>query len=306
MSNRVLRGKLTLAGTCGCFLLAVIGTSFVRAQSSATEDWEKAAGGKMAFDAASVKRVPLDDKTDSYRYQFEPGGRLVVRDFRVIDLIIIAWHLRAFEIEGPTWISGQGTHYDIDAEAAGDPTDDQMRLMLQSLLEDRFHLAAHMASKVEPHLALQRNGSIGSGVSQTKDGSCTPLTDYGAQAPLPVAPAGATPFCGFKARLVKLEDGGSAERFEWHGMPIANVARVLGTELRREVNDDTGLSGSFDVTLEFRPGDFWGGPPPPGAAGSTAPSLFAAVQDQLGLKLVPEKGPVQVLVIDHIEEPTPN
>jgi uncharacterized protein (TIGR03435 family) len=81
---------------------------------------------------------------------------------------------------------------------------------------------------------------------------------------------------------------------------------VLGTELSREVNDEAGLSGDFDVTLEFRPDNFSAGSAAPGLAGSTAPSIFAAVQEELGLRLVAEKAPVQVLAIDHAEQPTAN
>jgi uncharacterized protein (TIGR03435 family) len=260
---------------------------------------------RLVFDVASVKRVAPNAK-EEYEYRFEPGGKLIIRNFRVIDLIIIAWHLRAFEIEGPAWISRQGTYYDIDAEAAGNPTIDQMRVMLRSLLEDRFHLVAHLQSNSGPYFALRRGGPLGSGLTPTRPGACMHLADYGARAPLPVAPAGATPFCGFKARLVKWEGGGTATRFEWQGMPIANVARVLGTQLDREVNDDTGLSGDFDVRLEFRPDNFSGGSAAPGLAESTAPSIFAAVQEELGLKLVAEKGPVEVLAIDHVEQPTAN
>ena len=261
---------------------------------------------RPAFDVASVKPVAADAK-EEYQYRFEPGGRLVIRHFRVRDMILVAWHLRDFEVEGgPAWISQQGKYYDIDAEAAGNPTIDQMRVMLQSLLEDRFHLVAHLQSKVRPYFALRRNGSPGKDLALTKPGACTHLADYGARAPLPVAPAGATPFCGFKARLVKWEGGGTAMRFEWHGMPIANVARVLGTELYREVNDETGLGGDFDVALEFRPDNFSGGRPAPGVAESTAPSIFTAVQEQLGLKLVAAKGPVEVLAIYHADEPTAN
>ena len=172
---------------------------------------QEKANQRLAFDVASVKPVAADAK-EEYQYRFEPGGRLAIRNFRVIDLIIIAWHVRDFEIEGgPAWISQQGTYYDIDAEAAGNPTIDQMRVMLQSLLEERFHLVAHIESEVGPHFALRRNGSPGKGLAPTKPGACTPRADYGAQVPLPVAPAGATPFCGFKARLVKWEGGGTGQ-----------------------------------------------------------------------------------------------
>lgn len=259
------------------------------------------------FDVASVKQVAADAKED-YEYRFEPGGRLTIRHFRVRDLILVAWRLRDFEIEGgPDWISRQGTYFDIDAEAAGNPTTEQMRLMLRSLLADRFRLATHVDRRIQPYFVLRRNGPLGSGLTPMKLGSCAPPADYGEQVPLPVAPAGATPFCGFKARLVKWEGGGTAMHLEWDGMPIGRVARTLGTELYREVNDETALSGNYDVTLEFRPDNFSGkSAPAPGAAESTAPSIFAAVQQQLGLKLVSMKGPVDVLVIDHVEMPSAN
>lgn len=144
---------------------------------------QKKANQRLAFDVASVKPVAADAK-EEYQYRFEPGGRLLIRDFRVIDLIIIAWHLRAFEIEGPEWISQQGAYYDIDAEASGNPTVDQMRVMLQSLLEDRFHLVAHLQSKIGPYFALRRDGSPGKGLAPTKPGACAHLVDYGARAPL--------------------------------------------------------------------------------------------------------------------------
>lgn len=292
-------GRTLLMRVCFATVAAFVflGCASARAQEKANQ--------RLAFDVASVKPVAADAK-EEYQYRFEPGGRLVIRHFRVIDLIIIAWHLRDFEIEGPAWISRQGAYYDIDAEVAGNPTNDQMRVMLQSLLEDRFHLVAHLQSKVGPYFALQRDGSPGKDLAPTKPEACAHLADYGARAPLPVAPAGTTPFCGFKARLVKWTGGGTAMRFEWQGMPMANIARVLGSELRREVNDETGLNGDFDVTLEFRPDNFAGEPAAPGLTESTAPSLFAAVQEQLGLKLVAEKGPVEVLAISHVEQPTAN
>lgn len=286
----------------GVALLLAVLSAFVRVPNAAGAQ----TNGRLAFDVASVKPVP-PNADDNYQYKFEPGGRLMLRHFRLKDMVLLAWHVRGFEVEGgPAWMDNLAMSYDVDAESAGNPTDDQMRLMLQTLLSDRFHLAAHLQSEAKPHFALRPSGSTGSGLAPTKPGSCTPLADYGAQAPLPVAPAGATPFCGFKSRLVKLDAGGTAMHFEWHGMPIASVARTLGTQLNRQVDDETGLTGNFDVTLEFRPDNFVGGTPAPGLAESTAPSIFSAVVDELGLKLVASNGPVEVLVIDHAEAPTPN
>jgi uncharacterized protein (TIGR03435 family) len=303
MSEAVMRLRLIGPGVLLRMLAALVlgGSLFLHFGVAAAQS-----NARLAFDVASVKPTPPEGG-GSYQYQFAPGGRLIIRHFRLRDLILVAWHVRDFEVEGgPEWIDKQTMTYDIDAEAAGNPTNDQMRLMLRSLLADRFRLVAHIESKVKPHYALQRNGSLGSALKPTKEGSCTPLADYGAQAPLPVAPVGATPFCGFKAHLAKLDGGGSAMVLEWQGMPIASVARTLGTELYRQVTDETNLSGNFDVRLEFRPDNFAGGSAAPGAAESTAPSIFAAVQEQLGLKLDAEKGPVEVLVIDHADPPSPN
>jgi uncharacterized protein (TIGR03435 family) len=95
------------------------------------------------------------------------------------------------------------------------------------------------------------------------------------------------------------------------GVPLAQLTQMLSQFTQRIVIDRTGLAGSFDIDLTFTPERLAQGPPPPGAPplpsiDPNGPSLFTAVQEQLGLKLESERAPVEVLVIDHVERPTPD
>jgi uncharacterized protein (TIGR03435 family) len=90
-------------------VVLAMGSGLIRAPEKASQ--------RLAFDVASVKPVTGDSK-EEYQYRFEPGGRLVIRHFRVRDMILVASHLRDFEIEGgPAWISQQGIYYDVDAQS---------------------------------------------------------------------------------------------------------------------------------------------------------------------------------------------
>jgi uncharacterized protein (TIGR03435 family) len=106
---------------------------------------------------------------------------------------------------------------------------------------------------------------------------------------------------------VPLEAGGA--RMHGGKVPIAEFVRVLSRVLGRTVTDQTGFSGIFDINLKFLPDDTTSGlpSPPPGAIPSeiASPSIFSAIQ-QLGLRLESTKGPVEVLVIDHVERPSAN
>ena len=94
------------------------------------------------------------------------------------------------------------------------------------------------------------------------------------------------------------------------GMPITQLALMLSQMTQRIVEDRTGLTGNFDIDLTFTPERMPQGPPPPGVQlppiDPNGPSVFTAVQEQLGLKLESTRGPVEVLVIDHVERPTPD
>ena len=88
---------------------------------------------------------------------------------------------------------------------------------------------------------------------------------------------------------------------------MAALARSMSNQAGRIIVDKTGLTGGFDIDLEFTPDPAAAGGQPPAAGGdANAPSLFTALEEQLGLKLVPQRGPVEMLVIDRVERPTEN
>ena len=171
--------------------------------------------------------------------------------------------------------------YDIEAKAAGNPNRSEIWLMLQSLLEDRFQLKVHRETKEMPVYALvvEKNGSklaLNSGAERQ--------------------------FQPGNGSLI-VKKGGTAALAAW-----------LSRELGRVVIDKTDLSGEYDYSLEWTPEPGQGGPEsiglPPEAprphVDTNGPSIFTALQEQLGLRLVSQKGPVEIIVIDSVERPSAN
>ena len=246
--------------------------------------------------------------------QSMPGRLTASAPLRV--LMQAAYHVQPFQIVGgPGWAEWDG--YAVDAKASGNPQHAQMMLRLQSLLEDRFQLRVHRESREMPVYALvPARGGLK--LPLPRDGSCV---EEEAPPPGPGAKHArivekhpdytvyeSAPRCG--GMDVPLEARG------WHmrggKVPMTEFVRALSGLLGRTVSDQTGFSGVFDVDLEFRRDDTTAfdtraglAPPPPGVipAKTTSPSIFSAVQ-QLGLRLESTKGPVEVLVIDHVERPS--
>jgi uncharacterized protein (TIGR03435 family) len=164
--------------------------------------------------------------------------------------------------------------------------------MLQTLLEDRFKLKLHRETKQLPvyELTLAKSGAK---MPRTKAGGCIPFT-LDSPPPPPLAPGEPQrTFCGFRGFGVD----GLNRKLEVFGVTIADlVAALQRSELRRTIIDKTGLAGTYDVRMT------WALDSP----SSDGPSIFTAIQEQLGLKLESAKGPVQVLVIDHVEKPSAN
>ena len=199
-------------------------------------------------------------------------------------LLKTAYQVEDFQILGaPGWLDSD--RFDIEAKAVGDPPRSQVLLMLQSLLADRFKLALHRETRELPvyELMLAKSGP------KFKEKPCVGQ-------PGPDNPCG-----GFTGSLRGMLVG--------RVVPTRELAEALATLLNRSVLDKTGLTGNYDFDLNWTPdGATIRGPgdpdaPPPDPNG---PSIFTAVQEQLGLELKSAKGPVEVLVIDHAEKPDAN
>ena len=210
---------------------------------------------------------------------------------------LTSWKMIPIE-GGPNWIHSE--RFDIDATSDGHPSILMMQgPMMQKLLEDRFKLKIHRETRQGPvyELAL---GKAAPTLKPLQDGSCTPVV---VGRPLPLLPDGQR----------RCRNMVSPNSVDFEGGTLSMFAGSLGMLLDRPVIDKTGITSYFEIHLAFSPDDS-AAPrpvtPEPGASAAVrlpdGPSIFQAIQQQLGLRLVPAKGPVGVLVIDHIERPSEN
>jgi bla regulator protein blaR1 len=254
--------------------------------------------GRMTFEVASIKRNVSGDPDASIRIQ--PGGQMTVSNNSLYNLIRNAYGTQRFEmIPGPklpSWIDSD--KWDILAKSpAGAPeVQEQMQLRLRSLLEDRFKLVARREMREMPVYELvvaRSDGLLGRQIKPSGDECAAQGRARAAGEPPPPMPPGG--FCGTRT------GNGSVSM---KGVPLSNFVRNLGGMTGRFVIDKTGLTGPFDLDLKWAPEPAPGAPPQgPGTPGDDA-SLFAAIQEQLGLKLEAKREPVEVLVIDSAERPT--
>ncbi len=255
------------------------------------------------FEVASVKPSSENRFMD---VRPQPGGRLTATGPLKL-FIQNAYSLQAYQIlGGPAWI--ESDRFQIDAKAPGNPDRQQLLRMLQSLLEERFQLQTHHESRDLPVYLLVASRS-GPKLAAPKAGSCVSPAP-GPDVPPPPRPGQPAAFpCGHMG--IMLQPSGA--RAEGGQIEIAELVRILSIIMGRPVQDRTGITSTFDVHLEFTPDTLAAGlPSPMGPAAaappsdSAAPSILTTIQEQLGLKLESAKGPVDVLVIDHVARPTPN
>jgi uncharacterized protein (TIGR03435 family) len=293
-------GRKLLLMTLGVVAVAgPISFGLMSAPRGHTEAVQSRASGaeKLTFEAASIKPAKQAGMSS---IRDLPGGRFTATNISLKMLMTLAYHVQPFQVSGgPSWV--ESDRYDIEAkpESAGDeepgkpPTDrqkqmDEQRKRLQALLEERCKLTTHRETRELPvyALVLAKNGpklkeSIGKG---------------------------GKPNSHMMVGMGQL----TAEQ-----VPLSFLADTLSRQLGRIVIDRTGLTATYDFELHWTPdqsqsGGFGGGPggapppnmpPPPDPNG---PSVFTAVQDQLGLKLESQKGPVEFVVVDHVEKPSEN
>jgi uncharacterized protein (TIGR03435 family) len=248
---------------------------------------------KPSFEVASVKLNKSGEPGMSM--QTQPGGRFIATNIPLGMLIRNAYELQESQLAGlPDWAASE--RFDITAKAEQDiaPTTQKPsrhQLMLQSLLEERFNFKAHIETRDLPGYALvvaRPDGKLGPQMKQS-DVDCAALAAARrAGGPPPPLASGERRPCSMRMGRGTLTAG---------SMTMANLAGTLSSAVQRAVVDRTGLTGGFDLDLTYSTEQ---------SADTTSPSLFTAVQEQLGLKLDSVRLPTDVLVVDSIERPTPD
>lgn len=241
------------------------------------------------FDVISVK--PNHSDFHGITLNYTPDG-VHATNIPILFVIKEAFALNDDQLFGiPDWVHSE--KFDIDAKVLGSDvpamrtlTHDQRRAMLLEILSDRFKLAYHRETRILPEysLVIDKGGSKLQEFQSGNDASGAPK----------------------HAGQMKMQNGVITAS----GIPLEPLTRFLSDRVGRPVIDKTGLTGNYDFTLQWSD-DHHDGPPPgadaaPPASAESGPSIFTAVEEQLGLKLQSEKGPVQVVLVDHIEQPTQN
>jgi uncharacterized protein (TIGR03435 family) len=253
-----------------------------------------------AFEVASVK--PNKSADGRVMLGLQPGGRFTATNVPLRMLLRQAFNVQEFQIVGaPDWAGSD--RFDVVAKAPeGDFNADVMRPMLRSLLAERFHLLVHNETREMPVYALMKartDGKLGPNLMPASV-DCAAMRGRRGGGPPPAPPQpGQKMDCGFMIGPGRMNVG---------GMPMSNLAQSLSPMVGRIVLDKTELTGNYDFELAYSPEGLAGlppllngGPPP---VDPNAPTIFTALQEQLGLKLDSQRGPVDVVVIDGVEQPT--
>ena len=292
-----------------------------RSAALSTESLEEmeAKGVTMSFDVASVKPNNSGGRFASNIGPLYPGapysptgGLFSATNVKLPVLIMFAYDLDSAQTiylfgHLPKW--GTTDQFDVQAKSEANPSRVQMRLMMQSLLADRFKLAVHRETKEGPiyALVLVKPGQLGphlepdaeacstdpASASTTSAGSSDQFPPECGAVPMPPITPGRKRISGRSETIKTFAMNLDFDPFDTSRLPD------------RPVVDRTGLVGSFDLSLEWQPDD----PRSPRANSQPdkdGPTFLEALREQIGLKLEPQTGPVTVLVVDHVEKPMPN
>lgn len=251
------------------------------------------------FEVASIKPntsascTPASNSCQSF-IRLQPGGNFLVGNRTLRDLIQYAYRLQSVQlVGGPDWIANE--RFDIAAKASGDvppatpPAASTPMLMLRALLAERFRLRVRRDTREMPVYALvlaRSDGQLGAQLRRSEV-DCNAV----AKGLAPQPPKAERPLCGLNVRGGTMMMG---------ALPISSITEFLSEQVERPVVDRTGLTGAWDLDLKFTPAAELS------RADSSSPLIFTALQEQLGLKLESTRGPVEVLVIDAVERPTPD
>jgi len=236
----------------------------------ASPDLFAQAPGTPAFDVASVKPTRNGRNAEGFSrssVNVPSPGRFLATNSSLDECIRWAYEVKDYQISGPDWLNSDAASFDIEAKAPPETPIAQIRLMVQTLLAERFKLRLHRETRMLSIYVLVagKNGpKLQAGDADGRMGTST---------------------------------GGG--RMVAHHVSMAQFAYQLSREIGRPVFDKTGIEGAFDITLEYAPVN--------SADAGPRPSIFTAIQERTGLRLEAAKGPVEILVIDHMEKlPTEN
>lgn len=311
LSRKLCLAAVALAAIAGPLVFGTVNAPLLRAQAAQDAQAQDASGSAApTFEVASIK--PDDSGTQNRLFQSPGPGRFHTINISARLMVEYAYDLKDFQvIGGPSWTDSQG--YVIDAKADDATTAqmqklprqqqmEQMRAMLRSLLAERFKLVVTHDTKEMPIYALV----VAKGGPKLTPSTYTP--------PDPDAPKPATP--PRNGPHLMLGQGTIGEgTIDAAYQPVSGLANLLARipDLGgRMVQDETGIKGNYDFTMHFSMQSIApkGAPPPPesspAANDTSEPSIFTALEEQLGLKLESTKGPVDVYTIEHIEQPSEN
>ena len=278
--------------------VAIVATGALLVGAAGQNAAPPAAPDSPAFDSVSVKR----NRSGETRIRFEmPPGSLTAINVPLRFVIRQAYRVpEARILGGPPWLDAD--RFDIVARAPADAgkTSDELRAMLRIALADRFGLRLHMEDREMPVYSLRvarSDGTLGANLRPSK-ADCT------GQGPRMAA---GRVTCG-----ILVSQAPASASLRGGGTTIAEFVRLLGDFLDRPILNETALAGTFDLELQFAavrsamPGAVVPGGLDPAAGGNDVPAVFTAIQEQLGLKLEPQRGVAEVLVIDRVAEPSEN
>ena len=288
-SGKILLALAAILALVAPLTFGLLTAPMVHAQSAVRQP----SGPAESFEVASIK--PSDPGGQNTFVNITPGGSFRASNINLKFLVRFAYQVEDFQILGsPPWMNAE--RYDIEAkssdlagvdirkmsDAQREEFQNRIRIKAQSLLAERFKLAIHSESREMPVYELI-------------------VAKSGPKLTAAAADDGKGP------RGMRMRRG----QFEGMGATLSMLAQALSDATGRKVIDKTGITGNHDFKLEWTPEPGQMAPPPGGGnepppPDPSGPSIFTAIEEQLGLKLRAAKGPVEVLVIDHAEKPSAN
>jgi bla regulator protein blaR1 len=315
-SRKLLLGAAGFLAVSTPILYGLLNSTQSRAASGSPSRIETAEG-KQAFETVSVSQNTTASETSNMNVPLGPGDIYPPNGgvFSATNVPLISYIYFAYDLSGaqfqlllphlPNWVIRD--RFDIHARTNGNPTKNQIRLMMQTLLADRFKLKAHYETRQLPVLALvlDRPGKTGPQLlAHPSDASCQDASS--GSTPASTLPSGLPTDCG---GIVGLPSNASGRlRVGARNVPMGLLAATLPQigNLDRAVVDKTGLDGSFDFTFEWTPQHTGLAPTLehlPERLSEPGSTFVEDLKEQLGLKLEPQNGPVEVFFLDNAEKP---